>query len=156
MVRHLNARLYASPDRFAKEFSVHSALWATGFPTVEPLGYGYREHLWGVEGVYLTRFADARPWPSCWNQSPRVVPELLVMLEALAAWGLHAPDLNATNVMLAADGGVLALDWDRARWGNRVNLGDCYRERLLRSLQKLQAPADVITSFRSASPAQRS
>jgi len=149
MLRHVNARIYASPRRFRDEYVVHQALWTAGFPTVEPLGYGYRRRLWGVEGVFLTRLAEARPWPSCWHESARVLPQLHQLLDALAAWGLHAPDLNATNVLMGSDGRVLALDWDRARWISGSDLKERYRRRLLRSLQKLQAPDAVIASFTS-------
>lgn len=145
-VRHVNERIYPSPARFVQEFSVHWALWTAGFPTVEPLGYGYRRRGWGVEGVLLTRFEDAKAWPACWERSAEMLPQLGVMLRALAAWGLHAPDLNATNILLAADGRILALDWDRAAWKPGRDLLGRYRERLARSLRKLQAPEDVLAA----------
>lgn len=146
-VRHVNERLYGSPDRFAREFAVHQSLWSSGFPTVEPVGYGFRRLHWGVEGVFLTRFAEARPWPTCWDESERVIPQLRTLLNSLAAWGLHAPDLNATNILLTTDGSVLALDWDRADWTTGRELQQPYRERLLRSLCKLNAPEEVIRAF---------
>jgi hypothetical protein len=147
LVRYVNDRLYASPQRFAHEFSVHQALWVAGFPTVEPLGYGYRRHLWGVEGVYFTRYAEAAAWPTCWQRGVEALPQLKLLLDALAAWGLHAPDLNATNLLLTSTGGMLALDWDRAQWCETRDLPSRYRERLLRSLRKLKAPVDVISSM---------
>ena len=147
LVRHVNERLYFSPARFAREFSVHWALWTSGFPTVEPVGYGFRRHLWGVEGLYLTRFVEAVAWPTCWGRSAQMLPHLAVLLEALATWGLHAPDLNATNIMLTPDDQVLALDWDRARWVQADDLRCRYRERLLRSLRKLGAPTDVLAAL---------
>jgi hypothetical protein len=64
------------------------------------------------------------------------------ILEALAAWGLYAPDLNATNFLVDPRGGVLALDWDRAVWVPGVPLLDRYRRRLVRSLAKLGAPKE--------------
>ncbi len=147
LVRHLNERLYLSPERFAREFAVHRALWIAGFPTVEPLGYGFRPRSWGVEGVYFTRYAEGAAWPACWDRSAQVFPQLLALLEALAAWGLHAPDLNATNILLTPGERVLALDWDRARWNGAPDLRARHRERLLRSLRKLGAPVDVIARF---------
>lgn len=147
LVRHVNERIYASPVRFAREFAVHQALWVSGFPTVEPLGYGYRRRLWGVEGVFLTRFAAAEAWPRCWERSVDILPQVAMQLRALAAWGLLAPDLNATNLMVTADDRVLALDWDRARWARGESLIARYRERLERSLRKLQAPRDVLEAF---------
>lgn len=137
LVRHLNERLYASPARFAQEFAVHRALWLAGFPTVEPLGYGWKRRAWGFEGCFLTRFTDCEPWPRAWT--PAAVPPLLDLVRALCAWGLHAPDLNATNVMIAPDGQVLLLDWDRTAW-KEGDLFPRYRARLLRSLAKLGAP----------------
>jgi hypothetical protein len=150
MVRHMNDRVYASPERFAQEFTVHQALWTAGFPTVEPMGYGFRRHLWGVEGLYFTRYAETAAWPLCWNRSLDALPQIKTLLASLAAWGLHAPDLNATNFLLTPDGGVLALDWDRARWIEGQGLGSRHRERLLRSLRKLGAPAEVIAAVQSA------
>lgn len=152
LVRHVNERIYASPDRFAREFAVHRALWTAGFPTVEPLGYGSRRRAWGVEGVFLTRFAEAKAWPACWERSADVLPQVAVMLKALASWGLLAPDLNATNFLLTPEGRVLALDWDRARWTGGGDLLARYRERLARSLRKLRAPRDVLEAF-AGSPA---
>jgi len=147
LMRRFDETLYLSPLRFAHELMVHTALWAAGFPTVEPLGYGYRRRLWGVEGLYLTRFQEAVPWPSCWERSPEVLPRLQVLLEALCAWGLWAPDLNATNVMVTADGQVLLLDWDRAQWQPGKELMPKYRARLARSLKKLGAPASLVSEF---------
>jgi len=144
LVRHVNERIYASIGRFAREASVHLALWDAGFPTVEPLGYGYRKRLWGVEGVYLTRYVEAMPWPARWDRSPIVVPQVVQLVDSLAAWGLHAPDLNATNFLVAAGDRVVALDWDRSNWSQATDLRARYAERLLRSLRKLGAPDSVV------------
>jgi hypothetical protein len=93
--------------------------------------------------VFLTRYAQALPWPRAWRE-PGVLPQLRTLLEALCAWGLFAPDLNATNVMVEPSGAILTLDWDRARWVSDENLMARYRERLLRSLLKLGAPPEII------------
>ncbi|HLO66529.1 MAG TPA: hypothetical protein VK188_05890 [Holophaga sp.] len=141
LVRHLNGRVYLGPGRFAGELRVHRALWEAGFPTVEPLGFAFRPRLWGCEGAYLTRLAPGDPWPRAWD--PGALPAIRTMLAALAAWGLHAPDLNATNFMVGPQG-VLALDWDRARWTMATDLPERYRERLTRSLRKLGSPAEIV------------
>jgi hypothetical protein len=150
LLRHLNERIYLSPARFVQEYDLHRALWQAGFPTVEPLGYGFRRCLWGVEGIYLTRFAEASPWPECWDRSREVIPQVARLVEALAAWGILAPDLNATNLLVALDGGVLALDWDRSRFTQARDLRGRYRERLLRSLRKLGAPVAVAAALEVA------
>ena len=136
MVAKVNAKTYASPARFRRELAVHRALWEAGFPTVEPLGLAWRRSGLGVEGLYFTRFAEAKPWPSDW--SAPLSDELVKALRSLEAWGLFAPDLNATNVMWGAEGLVL-LDWDRAAWSGGALLPR-YRARLMRSLVKLGAP----------------
>lgn len=143
LLRHLNERAYASPERFRAELEVHRALWAAGFPTVEPLGCAWRRRGLGVEGVYLTRFAPAKPWPSDWTATAALLPPLRQALRALADWGLWAPDLNATNVLRGEDGGLLLLDWDRARWVSGPLLPR-YHARLVRSLRKLGAPAEAM------------
>lgn len=144
MVRHLNARRYPDAGRFEAESTVHRALWEAGFPTVEPLGFAWRPcPLWGVEGVFLTRYAPGSGWPRNWSQSDRVIADLVPALQALSAWGLWSPDLNATNVHLHQEGATLLLDWDRAVWGAPGGLLPKYRARLLRSLVKLQAPEAV-------------
>ena len=143
LVRHLNAAVYCGPGRFRREFQVHRALWAAGLPTVEPLGWAHRPRLWGSEGVYLTGFAEGTPWPRAWA-SPGVAAQLGILLEALCAWGLYAPDLNATNVLVTPAGGILTLDWDRARWAPGPGLMARYRDRLRRSLAKLGAPAGLL------------
>ena len=145
LMRFVNGEVYAGPGRFQREFQVHRALWAAGFPTVEPLGWACRGKLWGSQGVLLTRWAQATPWPRAWDA--QVLPQLETLLEALCAWGLYAPDLNATNILVDARGGVLALDWDRAAWTGRPGLMARYRERLGRSLRKLGAPAAVLAAF---------
>jgi hypothetical protein len=146
LVRHVNAAVYLTPARFLQEFQVHRALWSAGLPTVEPLGWACRRRLWGWEGVYLTRFAEGTPWPRAWD-SPQAVPGLRTLLGALCAWGLQAPDLNATNVLVLPGDGILALDWDRAAWTGRTDLAERYRERLLRSLAKLGAPEALRRQF---------
>jgi hypothetical protein len=142
LVRLVNARTYPGPERFRSEYEAHRALWEAGLPTVEPLGYAYRPHGWGVEGVYLTRFQEGAPWPRTWARE--AVPEVRAILEALSAWGLLAPDLNATNFLLDPQGRVLALDWDRARWAPGDDLRARYRSRLERSLRKLGAPEEIV------------
>ena len=143
LLRHVNERTYRTSIRFASEYAIHRALWEAGFPTVEPLGYAWRPHRWGVEGVFITRFAEGEPWPRRWDLSARVRTDLDRALGALCAWGLWAPDLNATNVLLHADGGLLLLDWDRARFAPGADLRARYDIRLARSLRKLGAPAEA-------------
>lgn len=150
LVRFFTEDRYLDARRFADEFTVHRLLWAVGFPTVEPLGYGYRRRRLGVEGVYLTRRAEAVPWPRAWDRTPELLPELLRLLKVLADWGLHAPDLNATNVLLGEEGRVLLLDWDRARWRPGCALGARYAERLGRSLAKLGAPGEVQSAWKAS------
>lgn len=135
----VNAKHYASSGRFRKELAVHRALWEAGFPTVEPLGIGARRSGWGHEGLYFTRFTDAKPWPSDW--SAPLMADLLEAIGALSAWGLWAPDLNATNVMWGG-GGLVLLDWDRAAWTGGSLLAR-YHARLKRSLAKLDAPVKL-------------
>jgi len=143
MVRHVNERIYASPARFAREFAVHRTLWLSGFPTVEPLGYGWKRKYWGFEGVFLTRFASCEPWPRHWDRSGEALSALKNQIESLCAWGLFAPDLNATNVMVTPDGNVMLLDWDRAAWEG-ADLFSRYQSRLVRSLEKLGAPREIV------------
>lgn len=147
LVRFLNSRTYLGPGRFQAEFQIHRALWDAGLPTVEPLGWAHRPRAWGVEGVFLTRFAQAQPWPRNWDASAAVLPQLRTLLAALCAWGIHAPDLNATNILVTPDGALLALDWDRAHWAPAPGLLDRYRRRLTRSLTKLGAPPEVIAAL---------
>ena len=147
-IRHFDETLYLNPSRFFMECMTHRALWAAGFPTVEPLGYGYRRRLWGVEGVYLTRFEASEPWPSRWDDAG-VLQRLRPLLEALDAWGLWAPDLNATNVLVAPDGGLRLLDWDRAAW-TQGPLMPKYARRLACSLKRLGAPGSLRDGLQAA------
>ena len=144
LVRHLNDRIYWGRQRFQGELLVHRALWAAGLPTVEPLGWAFRPRLWGCEGVFLSRLGEGVPWPRAWDRR-EVLPQLRTLLEALCGWGLYAPDLNATNVLVAPSGAILTLDWDRARWRPGDGLMARYRERLVRSLAKLGAPREIIS-----------
>ena len=135
----VNARVYASAARFRRELAVHRALREAGFPTVEPLGLAWRKAGLGVEGLFLTRFAEAKPWPSDW--SAPLMGEMVKAIRALSAWGLYAPDLNATNVMWS-ESGIILLDWDRATWTGGLLLPR-YHARLTRSLAKLGAPMEL-------------
>ena len=143
LVRFVNQRTYRTSIRFAAEYAIHRSLWEAGFPTVEPLGYAWRPHRWGVEGVFITRFAAGEPWPRRWDLSARLLPDLDRALGALCAWGLWSPDLNATNILLPPDGGLLLMDWDRARFAPSADLRSRYDERLRRSLRKLGAPREA-------------
>jgi len=142
LLRRLVHRTYLGPGRFRRELRVHRALWGAGFPTVEPLGCAWRSSGLGVEGLLITRWAAVTPWPRCWD-APGVLPQLHAAIRALAAWGLWAPDLNATNVLVDAQGQVCLLDWDRAAWGRDTDLMGRYRGRLLRSLSRLGAGAAI-------------
>lgn len=139
LVAKVNAKTYLSEGRFRRELAVHRALWEAGFPTVEPLGFAWRPAGLGVEGLFITRYLEARPWPEDWRAP--ILADLGAAIRALDAWGLWSPDLNATNVMAGAEGPVL-LDWDRAAWRGGALLPR-YRARLARSLARLGAPEDL-------------
>ena len=149
LLRHVNERIYRSQVRFAAEFAIHRALWLAGFPTVEPVGYAWRRAAWGVEGLYLSKYESAEPWPRHWEASAQVMPRLGEAIRALCAWGLWAPDLNATNLLLAPESGILLLDWDRARFAPSEARPGRYRARLVRSLRKLGAPDAVVQAVES-------
>ncbi len=140
-VRRMNDRTYLSAERFRRELQIHLHLWQAGFPTVEPLGCAWRRHRWGVEGLYLTRFVEGEPWPRSWD--PGCWPEVTRGIEALSAWGCWSPDLNATNVHRASTGETLLLDFDRACFPEARGLRSRYFDRLLRSLEKLNAPGPL-------------
>jgi hypothetical protein len=142
LLRHFNERTYRTHLRFAAEYAVHRGLWDAGFPTVQPLGYAWRPRGLGVEGVLITRLAEAEAWPRRWDLSSERAGDIQQAITSLCDWGLWAPDLNATNVLLPPQGGVLFLDWDRARFEPAgTDLRERYRSRLERSLLKLGAPA---------------
>lgn len=151
LLRHFNECTYRTHLRFAAEHAVHRGLWEAGFPTVEPLGYAWRPNSFGVEGVLITRLALGEPWPRRWDLSTSRAEAIHLALASLCRWGLWSPDLNATNVMLPTQDGVLVLDWDRARFepvGH--DLWPRYQTRLLRSLRKLGAPAAALAVIESA------
>lgn len=148
-VRFLNRSGYASPRRFEREALIHRALWEAGFPTVRPLGYGFRRQGLLVEGLYLTARCDGVPWPVDWPAGVARLPELARAVVALDSWGLWAPDLNATNVLIGAEGLAL-LDWDRSAFLPNAVLLPLYRRRMLRSLAKLGATAEVRHAFQLA------
>lgn len=151
LLRRLNDRTYRTHLRFAAEHAVHRGLWEAGFPTVEPLGYAWRPVRLGVEGVMLTRYAAGTSWPHGWDFGTDRMAELRRAIASLCGWGLWSPDLNATNVMFPPEGGVLLLDWDRARFvPEGEDLWPRYRARLERSLRKLGAPPSAFQVIGSA------
>lgn len=140
----VNERTYFSGGRFQAESEVHRLLWENGFPTVEPLGYAFRPHAFGVEGIYFTRYVKALPWARAFERTAELLPQFERMLDALSEWGLRAPDLNATNFIIEEDGSLLALDWDRAGWARPGKaLREAYVRRLERSLLRLSAPMEI-------------
>ena len=150
LMARINSGTYSSPLRFKSEFIVHEALWNAGFPTVEPIGYAYKRHYLGFNGVFITKAADAHPWPQQWGRSGSSghIVQVAALIRTLASWGLWAPDLNAGNFLVGADGRVLALDWDRAMWTIKWGLKKRYWARLRRSLVKLDAPQPMIEEMR--------
>jgi hypothetical protein len=148
----VNARTYRSHLRFGAEYAVHRALWESGFPTVEPGGYAWRPSGLGVEGVLFTRLAEGEPWPGRWDLSADRAGAVRQAIAGLCAWGLWAPDLNATNVLFPPQGGVVLLDWDRAGFeAPGADLWPRYQARLERSLRKLGAPLEAIETIGAAS-----
>jgi hypothetical protein len=105
--------------------------------------------------VFLTRLAEGEPWPRRWDLSEAVLVQLDRALDALCAWGLWAPDLNATNVFLSSTEGILLMDWDRARFAPSADLRPRYKARLARSLYKLGAPPEVAAHFAGATSLRR-
>lgn len=150
LLRHLNERTYRSHLRFAAEHAVHRGLWETGFPTVEPLGYAWRPKGMGVEGVLFTRKAEGSNWPQRWDLTESRRSDIKTAFAALCEWGLWSPDLNATNILLPPDRGVIFLDWDRAQFTQPgTGLWHRYEARMRRSLLKLGAPAEAYTIIES-------
>lgn len=141
---------YAGPGRFEQEWTIHRALWEAGFPTVCPLGYAWRPCApWGVEGLYFTEAANGRSWPSGWAGGEATLHQLWMRIQDLCAWGVWAPDVNATNVLVEEGGEILLLDWDRARWDSSPDLSGRYKDRLHRSLLKLHASPSLISLLES-------
>lgn len=149
MVRFFNKATYPGIHRFRNEFEIHAQLFHRGFPTVEPLGYAFRRRGLGWQGLYVTRWVDAEAWPSDWSRSQHILPALGQALHFLNEAGYWAPDLNATNVLVTPSGDLQLIDWDRAALGRPGGLLPAYRARMLRSLQRLGAPADVVVDFKA-------
>lgn len=151
-IARVNERTYLSSGRFQKEAHIHRLLWEQGFPTVEPLGYAFRPYSFGVEGIYFTRYTNALPWAHAFERTAELLPQFKRMLDALCLWGLHAPDLNATNFIIDEGGCLLALDWDRAVWSEPGKaLHELYLRRLDRSLHRLNAPMEIHAMIRNLS-----
>jgi hypothetical protein len=149
LLRHLNSEIYPSARRFMVEYHTHATLWDAGFPTTEPIGYAYRRYTWGVLGVFITRKADAIPWPKVWENIDLYAQakQVATLIKSLADWTLWSPDLNATNFLVEANGQFLALDWDKAKWTLEYNLPARYWKRLERSLRKLGACETLILTL---------
>jgi hypothetical protein len=147
-VRYVNKNTYQGIERFRQEFYVHRALWRSGLPTVEPIGWAYKSNKFGNEGVFITKFTKGTPWPHAWNQDINFLYKITTMLKALCSWGFYAPDLNATNILVSPGKEPIALDWDRAGWSPKDDLITSYKERLTRSMKKLGAQTDIIVNLR--------
>ncbi|MCL1908874.1 MAG: hypothetical protein FWG12_05855 [Holophagaceae bacterium] len=150
ILRFFNKDTYLTSNRFRNEYLVHASLWKVGYPTVEPVGYAFRRLSCGVEGVFITRWVDSRPWPRTWgsNDPSGQISEIARLIKSLSDWRLWAPDMNATNFIVETSGQVLALDWDMAKWTKQGSLISKYWARLKRSMIKLDAPEELIDSVR--------
>ena len=145
-LRFFNKDCYTSPKRFRNEWLIHSALYRAGFPTTKPMGYGYRSVGMGLyKGLYFSERAQAMPWPSNWILDKDEINGLVKNLLTLCKWGIWSPDLNATNILKDPSLGILFMDWDLARVSTLKPqyLLDRYKNRLLRSLEKLEAPSGI-------------
>ena len=144
LVRHFNTSTYYNTKRFKQEFYTHQAIWQSGLPTTEPIGWGYRRKLLGYEGVFLSRLTQGIPWPNAWQCNHDLFNQLQVMVRSLCFWKLYSPDLNATNILVDLKGNIVALDWDKAHWTNNPNIMKYYQNRLIRSMKKLNAKPEVL------------
>jgi hypothetical protein len=139
-----NLHNYLNTKRFRQEFSIHRAIWQSGFPTVEPIGWGYKRKTLSYEGILLSRLTQGTSWPNIWTCNHNFLNQLQTILRALCSWKLYAPDFNATNILVDSKESVIALDWDRAHWSNRANIMDYYNNRLMRSMKKLNVQSEVL------------
>ncbi|MBL0313077.1 MAG: hypothetical protein IPP78_10275 [Holophagaceae bacterium] len=87
---------------------------------------------------------------ACFERTRELLPQFARLLDSLSAWGLYAPDLNATNFIIDGAGSLLALDWDRAAWSEPGKpLLEAYLRRLERSLFRLDAPMEIRAMIRN-------
>ena len=124
-----------------REFRITRQLQASGLPVPEAIaaryvrvGLGYRADLVTLL-VPQARTLAERLQDKAANVDWVALGDMLARFHAHGLW--HA-DLNAHNILVAGEGRLLLIDFDRARWV--APFGACLRgnlDRLARSLRKL-------------------
>jgi len=151
--------VYLDGNRFLREIAVADAIHRRGIPTPEVIA-GIRREVF--PGVYraeiisrevpgacdLAEALDALPSGEAGAARKR---ELLLasarLVRQIHDAGLRHPDLNARNILMAADDTAMILDLDRAELVDRLPLRDrvAHIARLYRSLHKLGLGPDPVS-----------
>jgi len=148
--------LYPGPGRVRREIIRSERLTRLGIPTPRieaaffyPAGPWFRMEVATSlisGGRDLTALLASRPLA---GQRSRILGAVRRLLELLHRHGIHHPDLNARNIVLAPSGNVgwsaWLLDVDAVRFGNPAStaVDTANRHRLLRSLLKLARRGDL-------------
>jgi 3-deoxy-D-manno-octulosonic acid kinase len=139
----------AERTRCFREWRLLAELYRRGLPVPAPvaaryerLGFMYRADLITQElpesQTLTQRLAQGPASQELWNAIGRTIARF-------HAQGVQHADLNAHNILLAADGSVFVLDFDRGRLRERGPWEEQVLARLRRSLEKVTAsgPADA-------------
>ena len=137
--------LYLDGNRFLRELAVADALCRRGVPTPEPLAGIRREVVPGVyrADVVVREVPDAVDLAAALRGDGSRKGELLAasarLLRQAHDAGLDHPDLNARNILIAADRSAMILDLDRAELVDELSMTArlAMLSRLYRSLHKL-------------------
>lgn len=143
LVRHVVRSRYAwtgtNRTRSFREWRVTRALFDAGLPVPEPLAGAFSRAGPCYRAALLTRHLESTdPLSQVADRLDRTDWQRLdSLIERFATAGLEHPDLNATNVLVGANGEFWLIDFDRARLLPKpIGAGPMIR-RLERSLNKL-------------------
>ena len=130
--------LGATVSRSHSEFLFLQHLRAEGLPVPDPLAAFCLSHFGTYRAALLTRrIADSRSLVEAVIAGDAPWPAIGRTLARFHVLGVRHADLNANNILIAADDSVHVIDWDKGRVDLRQNgWPEAVLARLVRSLHK--------------------
>ena len=123
------------------EFRLLASMREAGLPVPRPIAASYRRSGLSYTADLITEWiAEARTLPQALGSASdpsKIMARVGSVLARFHRAGIAHADLNANNILIAADSAVWLLDFDRARRRRPGNWRHARLNRLKRSLKKL-------------------
>ncbi len=120
LLRALTGEVFYSPKRAARELDVTLYLEEQKFPVVSPYGYIAEKTGLTMSLFFLTFYKEHKSDLFEFLQSAgarerlRAIRGLSTLLFRMGSLGVYHPDLHLRNILVAGDGSLVFLDFDKA------------------------------------------